>query len=64
MADDTQSTRERVRALVRDVLENALPAEDGGGAAGSPSEQATPGVRGGVDLAATPRARVIQTAPA
>jgi len=64
MADDTPSTRERVRALVRDVLENALPAEDGGGAPEPQSGEA--GGRAGADsgAAAPPRARVIQTAPA
>ena len=66
MADDTQSTRERVRALVRDVLENALPAEDAttaGAALAGPSESAPSLSRAGADSGTT-RARVIQTAPA
>jgi ribose 5-phosphate isomerase B len=57
MADDS-STRERVRALVRDVLQNALPADEpaGGTASSSPAgqaNQATPGL-----------ARVVDTIPA
>ncbi|HEX7177721.1 MAG TPA: ribose 5-phosphate isomerase B [Pyrinomonadaceae bacterium] len=65
MADDTQSTRERVRALVRDVLENALPAEDAttaGAASARPSESAPSLSRAGADSGTT-RARIIQTAP-
>lgn len=55
MADD-QSTRDRVRALVRDVLNNALPAEDEAAGAAIPptSSPASP---------ASPPTRFIQTAP-
>jgi ribose 5-phosphate isomerase B len=66
MPDDAQSTRERVRALVRDVLENALPAEDAtaaGAAPAGPPESAPSLSRAGGD-SGRPRARVIQTAPA
>lgn len=37
----TESTRDRVRALVREVLENAAPAEEGEGAAQTPPAQPT-----------------------
>jgi len=54
MADD-QSTRDRVRALVRDVLNNALPAEDeASGATTTTNAPASP---------ASPPSRFIQTAP-
>ena len=63
MADE-QSTRDRVRALVRDVLNNALPAEEGDATGSSPT------VAGGASLpvpegasAAAPPTRFIQTAP-
>jgi ribose 5-phosphate isomerase B len=60
MADE-QSTRDRVRALVRDVLNNALPAEDepasGLGASGAPAESSA------TVEAASPPSRFIQTAP-
>ncbi|MFL6207431.1 MAG: ribose 5-phosphate isomerase B [Pyrinomonadaceae bacterium] len=48
---DEQSTRDRVRALVREVLNNALPADE------APEAMPTPA------RAAQPSARVIQTAP-
>src|SRR5215211_6903964 len=43
MADErpTESTRDRVRALVREVLKNASPAEEGGGGA-EPSSESPP----------------------
>ena len=50
MADE-RSTRERVRALVREVLNNALPADEG-----EESAQTSP-------PAASPSARIITTAP-
>jgi ribose 5-phosphate isomerase B len=56
MADD-QSTRDRVRALVRDVLNNALPAEGeepGSNTSTADSSTASP---------ASPPSRFIQTAP-
>jgi ribose 5-phosphate isomerase B len=49
---DEHSTRDRVRALVREVLNNALPADE------APEALQTPTTR-----AAQPSARVIQTAP-
>jgi ribose 5-phosphate isomerase B len=61
MADE-QSTRDRVRALVRDVLNNALPAEDE-----TAGEVATIGARpesSGTAETASPPSRFIQTAPA
>ena len=58
MASD-DSTRDRVRALVRDVLANALPAEEKGGAAptASPSSSSRP------DNPAATRSRFINTVP-
>ena len=38
---DEQSTRDRVRALVREVLNNALPEEEGGGASQTASPSST-----------------------
>jgi ribose 5-phosphate isomerase B len=60
MADErpTESTRDRVRALVREVLENAAPAEEGDGAQQS---AATPVPR--ADAGSPPLARVINVAP-
>jgi ribose 5-phosphate isomerase B len=52
MADE-QSTRDRVRALVRDVLQNALPEEETGGAEEAAAASAQPPPR---------QARIIQTA--
>ncbi|MGH9943357.1 MAG: hypothetical protein ACRD9R_13505, partial [Pyrinomonadaceae bacterium] len=63
MPDETQSTRERVRALVREVLNNTLPAEEGSEpsaprpsapAAGDSTAAARPASRF-VDMAATKR---------
>ncbi|HYY56447.1 MAG TPA: ribose 5-phosphate isomerase B [Pyrinomonadaceae bacterium] len=67
MADE-QSTRDRVRALVRDVLNNALPAEDE--AASGPVSGATPlppaatEPYGAGATGAPPTGRFIETAPA
>ncbi|HEY0078621.1 MAG TPA: ribose 5-phosphate isomerase B [Pyrinomonadaceae bacterium] len=58
MADD-QSTRDRVRALVRDVLENALPADEPTGS--SVGESAAPQSSPPVKTEETARARVIPT---
>jgi ribose 5-phosphate isomerase B len=60
MADErpTESTRDRVRALVREVLENAAPAEEGDGAQQS---AAAPVPR--ADTGSPPLARVINVAP-
>ncbi len=55
MADD-QETRDRVRALVRDVLTNALPAEEE--AAGGPTPESSR-----AEAPASPPSRFIQTAP-
>ena len=59
----TESTRDRVRALVREVLNNAAPAEEEDGAAQSSPAQSSPepaprGAGGG-----PPLARVINVAP-
>jgi ribose 5-phosphate isomerase B len=64
MADD-QSTRDRVRALVRDVLNNALPAGD---EAGSGASSADAGPKSGPTATEAPTSgavptRFIQTAP-
>jgi ribose 5-phosphate isomerase B len=62
MADD-QQTRDRVRALVRDVLNNALPAEDepvGGKVSGAAVPESTVDASRGADA---PLSRFIQTAP-
>ncbi|HEV2914959.1 MAG TPA: ribose 5-phosphate isomerase B [Pyrinomonadaceae bacterium] len=71
MADE-QSTRDRVRALVRDVLNNALPAEDeaAGGAPASIGTASAPhlaperSTAGAGNAAASPPSRFINTAPA
>jgi ribose 5-phosphate isomerase B len=57
MADErpTESTRDRVRALVREVLQNAAPAEEEGGGAQSPPRTGAGG---------QPPARVVNVAPA
>lgn len=55
MADD-QSTRDRVRALVRDVLNNALPAEDEAPGATAPPPPSSPSPTSALS-------RFIQTAP-
>jgi ribose 5-phosphate isomerase B len=55
----TESTRDRVRALVREVLENAAPAEEGDGAPQSTAETG-PRTGGG----SPPLARVVNVAPA
>jgi ribose 5-phosphate isomerase B len=76
MADEqpTESTRDRVRALVREVLKNAAPAEEGPGGdavAARPSAVARPAAR--PDVIARPQvageggpplARVVNVAPA
>lgn len=59
MADE-QSTRDRVRALVRDVLNNALPAEDD---AGSDASITGAGPTVPSPSTAAPPTRFIQTAP-
>jgi ribose 5-phosphate isomerase B len=56
MADD-QSTRDRVRALVRDVLNNALPAE------GEEPASTTSTTDSSLASPASPSSRFIQTAP-
>jgi ribose 5-phosphate isomerase B len=59
----TESTRDRVRALVREVLKNAAPAEEeGGGGAASPHAAAEPSRR--TDAESPPLARVVDVAPA
>ena len=55
----TESTRDRVRALVREVLENAAPAEEENAAAGSVAEPRPP-----TDAGSPPLARVVNVAPA
>jgi ribose 5-phosphate isomerase B len=61
MADD-QQTRDRVRALVRDVLSNALPAEDESASVGPTSDAAPENSQASAQAA--PPSRFIQTAPA
>lgn len=60
MSDErpTESTRDRVRALVREVLANAAPAEEEDGGA-----QSTPEPRPPAAAASPPLARVINVAP-
>lgn len=53
----TESARDRVRALVREVLENAAPAEEEGGAARPSSEPRA-------EAGSPPLARVVNVAPA
>jgi ribose 5-phosphate isomerase B len=60
MADDKE-TRDRVRALVRDVLNNALPAEEEA-ASGQTTQEAAP-ESSGREAHAPPTSRFIQTAP-
>lgn len=55
----TESTRDRVRALVREVLENAAPAEEEGSAEHPPPEP-----RPRTDAGGPPLARVVNVAPA
>ncbi len=57
----TESTRDRVRALVREVLANAAPAEEDGAAAQSAPSAAEPRPR--TDAGGPPLARVINVAP-
>ncbi len=57
---EDQSTRDRVRALVRDVLENALPADEDDGATQPLSISTEPQTASDT---ATERARVISTIP-
>jgi ribose 5-phosphate isomerase B len=61
MAEE-QSTRDRVRALVRDVLQNALPAEESEGAAQPVSAGPPPTVHTGADSGTT-RARIVPVVP-
>ena len=58
----TESTRDRVRALVREVLANAAPAEDEAPAAAAPPP--APGPRPQADAGNPPLARVVNVAPA
>ena len=56
---DEQSTRDRVRALVREVLNNALPEEESGGASqtATPSSSAAPSATpSATPMSAPPRA--------
>jgi ribose 5-phosphate isomerase B len=66
MADE-QSTRDRVRALVRDVLNNALPAAEDDAASGPASgawpTASAPSGAGANDSPPSPPGRFIQTAP-
>ncbi|HVF54503.1 MAG TPA: ribose 5-phosphate isomerase B [Pyrinomonadaceae bacterium] len=73
MADDPKQTRDRVRALVRDVLENALPSEDAdedesaaqnrnAQASGETRPSGTAEPSRGVEPSAAPRARVVTIA--
>ena len=57
---DEQSTRDRVRALVRDVLQNALPAEEDEAASQSAPPEPQPITRTDADTGTT-RARIIPT---
>ena len=61
----TESTRDRVRALVREVLNNAAPAEEEDGAAqSSPAQSAPePEPRPHADAGGPPLARVVNVAP-
>jgi len=63
MADErpTESTRDRVRALVREVLKNAAPAEEEGG---SPASQPAAAPSRSSDAGGPPLARVVNVAPA
>jgi ribose 5-phosphate isomerase B len=54
----TESTRDRVRALVREVLQNAAPAEAEEGAARSPADS-----RPQAEAGSPPLARVVNVAP-
>ena len=58
----TESTRDRVRALVREVLAGAAPAEEENGVAQSPPPPAEPRPR--TDAGTPPLARVVNVAPA
>jgi ribose 5-phosphate isomerase B len=64
----TESTRDRVRALVREVLKNAAPAEEeGAGAAAAPSPPAAASSSApprSPDAGGVPLARVVDVAPA
>lgn len=55
----TESTRDRVRALVREVLQNAAPTEAENAAAGSPADS-----RPEAEAASPPLARIVSVAPA
>ncbi|HEX8138134.1 MAG TPA: ribose 5-phosphate isomerase B [Pyrinomonadaceae bacterium] len=61
MADDTE-TRDRVRALVRDVLSSALPAEEEATAEQPSAREAAP-QSSGAETPKPPMSRFIQTAP-
>ena len=56
---EEQSTRDRVRALVREVLQNAAPAEEAEGAKGAPTHSPDDAPAGGQQS----RARVVNVAP-
>lgn len=60
---DEQSTRDRVRALVRDVLENALP-EDAPATSSAGAGRSSSGSSPDAGTAPSPRARVIPTVDA
>ena len=62
MSDErpTESTRDRVRALVREVLNNAAPAEEEGGVSASPPSAAP---SRSSDAGSPPLARVVNVAP-
>jgi ribose 5-phosphate isomerase B len=64
---EEQSTRDRVRALVREVLNNALPAEEDATAEATPSTSASAPAPSSSSIAApqsSTQARVINVAPA
>src|ERR1041385_3856340 len=56
---EEQSTRDRVRALVREVLQNAAPAEEAEGAKDAPTNSPDDAPAGGQQA----RARVVNVAP-
>jgi ribose 5-phosphate isomerase B len=62
MAND-ESTRDRVRALVRDVLENALPAQDETTSSATPVASPTPSTSGARTGLPSTSSRFINTVP-
>jgi ribose 5-phosphate isomerase B len=62
MADDPQKARDRIRALVRDVLSNALPAEEDESAASA--TRPTPAAAGAESTTSATTSRFINTLPA